>query len=1008
MPRHPAATNLVGINTLERSGATTAHLFTTGTSLGLGAGCLLSGTSTSPSNTAFGHQALASLPNGSLGFNTAVGYTALQTGGASSRQCTAVGYQALKLATDRDNTAVGYNAGKAITTGIGNTLIGSGAGALTTTAAGNTVVGWDAAAQAGVGADGATCMGYRAGYTVTTGNANTFLGYSADGTASSTQDATAVGHSAKASRSAVAIGKDTVASANYSTALGSKASATALGAVAIGCDNSPAGATTAVLNEFKFGTANHRYNFPGQLNATLDAGTQKITNLGTPTVGTDAATMAYVDSKGGLSGLTTIDNTFVGISAGAANTGASNTCLGYNAGHSVTSSSNNVFIGMNAGGSITTATGNTLIGVNAGRFLVSGVGNSDNTLVGYNMGGNYTYENTYLGSGTGVSGNGTDYANTFIGKGAGGPMTGAYRSVCVGRNASIAAGSFALCTAVGDSAGANNTNATAIGGAAQASGNTSLALGPLTTASASYSGAIGANAIASAAGAWAFATDGAGAGATTSVVNEIKFGTVNHLYNFPGQLNQPLNAGTKKITNLGTPTVGTDAATMAYVDSKTGGAALTGTTTVDNTFLGVSAGAANTVASLNTFVGYQAGKAVTTSTKNVFIGANAGVNTTDSIGNTLIGYNAGSFLLASAGGGAYDNNTLIGFSVGGRQYDNTMVGAFAGAASTTGAGNTFVGRSAGATSTLANQSVCIGNGADLIAGALNYGTAVGATAKAGATAATAVGGAANASGANSTAVGYQAAAGNNAVALGYTAQTGSPYAIAIGQNAVAYATYGGAIGRNTYNEGSGSWAIATDSAGNGANTTINNEIKLGTALHTVNIPGALTVAGSAITGGGAVADGSITSAKIADGAIMNIDISASAGIALSKLATDPLNRANHTGTQLASTVSNFDTQVRTSRLDQMAGPATSLTLPGINLTDGTSIGIGSSAGTMIATSPSNKIGFWGTSPVVRDSGWTVGSYTPFRAGISSGLTLSDVANALSTLITVLKGYGLLA
>jgi hypothetical protein len=40
----------------------------------------------------------------------------------------------------------------------------------------------------------------------------------------------------------------------------------------------------------------------------------------------------------------------------------------------------------------------------------------------------------------------------------------------------------------------------------------------------------------------------------------------------------------------------------------------------------------------------------------------------------------------------------------------------------------------------------------------------------------------------------------------------------------------------------------------------------------------------------------------------------------SKLLTNPLDRANHTGTQLASTISDFDTQVRTSRLDQMAIP----------------------------------------------------------------------------------------
>lgn len=38
-----------------------------------------------------------------------------------------------------------------------------------------------------------------------------------------------------------------------------------------------------------------------------------------------------------------------------------------------------------------------------------------------------------------------------------------------------------------------------------------------------------------------------------------------------------------------------------------------------------------------------------------------------------------------------------------------------------------------------------------------------------------------------------------------------------------------------------------------------------------------------------------------------------------------LDRANHSGTQLASTISDFDTQVRTSRLDQMASPTASVT-----------------------------------------------------------------------------------
>jgi hypothetical protein len=72
--------------------------------------------------------------------------------------------------------------------------------------------------------------------------------------------------------------------------------------------------------------------------------------------------------------------------------------------------------------------------------------------------------------------------------------------------------------------------------------------------------------------------------------------------------------------------------------------------------------------------------------------------------------------------------------------------------------------------------------------------------------------------------------------------------------------------------------------------------------------------------------GTITSADIANDTIVNADINTAAGIALSKLATDPLARANHTGTQLAATVSDFDTQVRTSRLDQMAAPTASVAL----------------------------------------------------------------------------------
>lgn len=87
-----------------------------------------------------------------------------------------------------------------------------------------------------------------------------------------------------------------------------------------------------------------------------------------------------------------------------------------------------------------------------------------------------------------------------------------------------------------------------------------------------------------------------------------------------------------------------------------------------------------------------------------------------------------------------------------------------------------------------------------------------------------------------------------------------------------------------------------------------------------------------------IGTGKVTSSHILDGTITNSDINASAGIALSKLASDPLARANHTGTQTASTISDFNTAVRTNRLDQMAAPTASVGLNSQKITglaDGT-------------------------------------------------------------------------
>jgi hypothetical protein len=79
--------------------------------------------------------------------------------------------------------------------------------------------------------------------------------------------------------------------------------------------------------------------------------------------------------------------------------------------------------------------------------------------------------------------------------------------------------------------------------------------------------------------------------------------------------------------------------------------------------------------------------------------------------------------------------------------------------------------------------------------------------------------------------------------------------------------------------------------------------------------------------------GTVTSAMIANSTIVNADIASGAAIDLSKLATDPLARANHTGSQTASTISDFDTQVRTSKVTDLTAPTGSFSMNSQKITN---------------------------------------------------------------------------
>lgn len=80
-------------------------------------------------------------------------------------------------------------------------------------------------------------------------------------------------------------------------------------------------------------------------------------------------------------------------------------------------------------------------------------------------------------------------------------------------------------------------------------------------------------------------------------------------------------------------------------------------------------------------------------------------------------------------------------------------------------------------------------------------------------------------------------------------------------------------------------------------------------------------------------NGTVWKTYTKSGDIVNADINAAAAIELSKLAVDPLARANHTGTQTASTISDFDTQVRTNRLDQLSAPTAAVSFNSQSITN---------------------------------------------------------------------------
>ena len=138
----------------------------------------LEATTSGERNVGIGKDAATANTTGSR--NVAVGHQSLLANTVGSRSV-AIGHNSLSAqnptsATDMYNTAVGHEAGAAITTGVSNTALGALTADALTTGDGNVIMGY-AAGGAATTTDHSVLIGYEAGGTGTlTGHDNVFVG----------------------------------------------------------------------------------------------------------------------------------------------------------------------------------------------------------------------------------------------------------------------------------------------------------------------------------------------------------------------------------------------------------------------------------------------------------------------------------------------------------------------------------------------------------------------------------------------------------------------------------------------------------------------------------------------------------------------------------------------------------------------------------------------------------------------------------------------------------------
>ena len=452
------------------------------TFIGYQSGMSVSGTSNIVENTAVGYQSLKEVQNGG-NYNTALG-----------------AWAGWNVETGDNSTLIGHRSGQNITTGSQHTLLGSNAGKNITTSSNNTAVGYHALFTVDTGANN-TAVGYEAGYGFDTESHNTAIGYRAFRQQGG-QYSTAVGafsqYGAGASNAGdynTSVGSDSLkvitggdkntavgyqAGDNVTSGLGNVFLGAETGAVTTGNYNIIIGYQNAghintgsgkviIGNDGGAGTTNNssrellisNYDGTGRTRWIHGNASGNITfneaftfpaadgSNGQVLQTNGSGTLSWA-SAGGASALNDLSDAFVAgsnISIGNSGSGAysganRNVAVGDTALDAVTSGDDNVAMGSGAGSAVNTGSKGVYIGSYAGMSQTSG---GQSVAIGENA----------MRTSTGA------LNNVVIGQSAAYSMTSRYNSVIIGANAgySVGAGDTTL---IGCEAGQNTTTTGAV------------------------------------------------------------------------------------------------------------------------------------------------------------------------------------------------------------------------------------------------------------------------------------------------------------------------------------------------------------------------------------------------------------------------------------------------------------------------------------------------------------------------------------------------------------------